>query len=74
MTRMKLNQSTLLRPKSKDGTSCPSGSFDTSARLDVQAAMMKNHTWSNAAWRAWDSQYAAAPEEYPIVIAERGEG
>ena len=58
------------QPVRNDGTSCPSGSFDTSARLDVRAAMIRNQTWTTAAWRTLDSQNASAPEEYPVVTEE----
>ena len=67
MNIVKVKHATFVRPLSNDGTSCPSGSFDTSARLDVQAAMIRNQTWITAAWRTWDSQHAAAPVQYPVV-------
>ena len=69
-----IRESSVVQPQNSDGASCPSGAFDTSARLDVQAAMMRNHTWNSTAWRTWDSQYAAAPEQYPFVPVNFGEG
>ena len=73
MKILMVKQPTFVQLIDTDGTSCPSGSFDTSARLDVQAAMIRNHTWTTAAWRTWDSQHAAAPEQYPVVPVEIGE-
>lgn len=55
-------------PQLTYSTSCPAGVFDTSARLDAHAAVIRNQTWINGpAWRTWDSDHAAAPEEYPVV-------
>jgi len=34
---------------------------DTSARLDVMAALIRNSTSHANAWRTWDSETAAAP-------------
>ena len=72
MKTVKFKKATLVQPTT-DGASCPLGSFDTSARLDVQAAMMRNHTWNSTAWRTWDSQHAAAPEQYPVLPVEGDE-
>lgn len=66
----KNKQSVFVQSVGGDGTACPLGSFDTSARLDVQAAMIRNHTWSAGAWRTWDSQHAGAPEQYPFVAVK----
>ncbi len=73
MKIMKVGQPMFVQPIGNDGSSCPAGSFESSARLDVQAAMIRNHTWISAAWRTWDNQHAAAPEPYPVVTVEIGE-
>jgi hypothetical protein len=49
-------------------TSCPSGSFDTSARLDVQAAMTRNRTRPlPLAGRDWNINHAGSPDDRPQV-------
>lgn len=66
-------KSKLVRPSTADGTSSPTGAFDTSARLDVQAALIRNQTLNTAAWKTWDNQHAGAPEPFPVFEAEKGE-
>ena len=47
------------QPQFAYGTSCPAGAFDTSARLDVQAALIRNQTWTvGPALPNWGSDYA----------------
>ena len=40
---------------------------DTSSRLDVLAALMRNSTSQSAAWRTWDNDTAATPVENSII-------
>jgi hypothetical protein len=55
-------------------TSCPSGSFDTSAPLDAQAAIIRNRSWSSGpGLRTWDSDQAAAPEKIQAVSFQAAE-
>ena len=49
-------------------TACGSGVFDTSARLDVQAAQMRNRTWlSGNVGQEGLSDHAEVPYIDPIV-------
>jgi hypothetical protein len=49
-------------------TASPSGSFDTSARPDAQAALIRNLIWpSGTVGRDWSINHAGTPEDYPQV-------
>lgn len=62
MTKARINRPTTSDSKVASGTSCPSGAFDTSARLDVQAAVIRNRTWTaGAALPTWGEDYAVPP-------------
>jgi hypothetical protein len=55
-------------PAPQDSTACPSGVFDTAARLDTQAALMRNLTFpAGIAGRDWSINHAGTPETYPQV-------
>ena len=49
-------------------TACPAGAFDTSARLDVQAALIRNVTSpSGAVGKDWSVNHSGTPEKYPQI-------
>jgi hypothetical protein len=63
MSKFIANRPVINKPKFASDTSCPSGAFDTSARLDVQAAVIRNRTWAvGPALPTWGSDYAVPPE------------
>ena len=52
------------KPKFSSATSAPSGAFETAARLDVQAAVIRNRTWTaGATLPTWGNDYAVPPDD-----------
>jgi hypothetical protein len=43
-------------------TACSAGAFDTAARLDAQAALIRNQTWIATPGRVADGDYSGAPD------------
>jgi hypothetical protein len=72
-TKVRVKFAKVVQHQPTEGAASPAGAYDSAARLDVQAAMMRNHTWISAGWKTWDNQHAAIPEAFPIVAGEKGE-
>jgi hypothetical protein len=55
-------------PPVEGSSASPSGAFDTSARPDAQAALIRNVTLpSGTVGRDWAVNHAGTPDEYPQV-------
>lgn len=64
MSKFVASQTMIGNPKFASDTSCPSGAFDTSARLDVQAAVIRNRTWvAGTTLPTWGSDYAVPQDD-----------
>lgn len=52
----------------QDSTACPSGTFETAARLDSQAAIIRDSTRPiGVVERDWELHHAGTPTVYPTV-------